>query len=241
MHQYGVRDVERLLRLSRSTIRALVQAGFVAPQRGPRRAWRFSFRDLIVLRTAQALADANVPSQRITRSMRELRRHLPVSMPLSGLRIAAEANRVVVREGRKRWRADSGQYLLAFEGDPSSGTLTVLENAAPATSGAAAEVEDYIDRGLELHEKGDLVAAEAVYRHGLAACGADAVLLFNLGVLLEDLKRPSDAIGAYQRALQADPRLADCHFNLALVLDAQGMGRDAIRHMAQYRRLANRK
>src|SRR5947207_2001915 len=72
------------LPISRSTIRALIAAGFVSPERGPRSAWRFSFQDLIVLRTAQALAEANVPHRRITRSVKDLRRHLPESMPLSG-------------------------------------------------------------------------------------------------------------------------------------------------------------
>ena len=129
MHSYGVRDVEKLLRLSRSTIRSLIAAGFVTPARGPRGAWRFSFQDLIVLRTAQALADARVPARRIMRSMRELRRHLPAAMPLSGLNIDAVADRVVVREGGNRWQAESGQYLLGFDGDPADGTLSVIERA----------------------------------------------------------------------------------------------------------------
>src|SRR5438445_12871416 len=115
MHQYSARDVERLVHLPRSRIRSFVEAGFVSPARGPRNAWQFSFQDLIVLRTAQALAAAKVPPRRIARSMRHLRQHLPESMPLSGLSIAAEADRVVVREGRSRWQVDSGQYLLAFE------------------------------------------------------------------------------------------------------------------------------
>jgi len=40
---YGVRDVEKLLRLPRRTLRALVAAGFVTPTRGARNAWLFSF------------------------------------------------------------------------------------------------------------------------------------------------------------------------------------------------------
>ena len=68
MHQYGVREVEKLLRLPRSTIRALIDAGFVSPARGPRKAWRFSFQDLIVLRTAQALVAAKVPAKRGAKS-----------------------------------------------------------------------------------------------------------------------------------------------------------------------------
>ena len=44
-----------------------------------------------MLRTAQALAAAKVPGERITRSLKELRRHLPEAMPLSGLSIGASA------------------------------------------------------------------------------------------------------------------------------------------------------
>lgn len=237
MHPYGVRDVERLLQLPRSTIRALIQAGFVTPTRGPRRAWRFSFRDLIVLRTAQALARAKVPAKRITRSMRELRRHLPESMPMSGLSIGAVADRVVVREGAQRWQAESGQYLLAFGGDPASGSLTVMEQRAVP----AADADAYINRGFEMHEAGRLEDAEKAYREGLSACGGDPVLHFNLGVLLEDLGRRDEAIEAYRAALREDPRLADGHYNLALVYEALGKGKEALRHMAQYRRLTARK
>ena len=237
MHPYGVREVQKLLRLPRSTIRTLVAAGFVSPARGPRNAWRFSFQDLIVLRTAQALAAANVPARRIARSMKELRRHLPQSMPLSGLSIAAEADRVVVREGSQRWQADSGQYLLAFEGSPADGSLTVLERPAPPTE----PLDAYIERGCALQEAGQLAEAERAYREGLEACGEDAVLLYNLGIVLEDLERRSDALAMYERALSADPAFADCHYNLALLYEALGKPQYAIRHMAQYRRLTKKK
>ena len=130
MHHYGMRDVEKLLRLPRSAIRSLVTAGFVTPTRGPRNAWLFSFQDLIVLRTAQALAAANVPQRRILRSLKELRSRLPEQMPLSGLSIGAIADHVVVREGGSRWHAASGRSLLAFEGDPAKGALRVIEPVA---------------------------------------------------------------------------------------------------------------
>src|SRR5438477_11255261 len=93
----------------------LVEAGFVSPARGPRNAWRFSFQDLIVLRTAQALAAAKVPARRTARSMKALRQQLPQAMPLSGLSIAAQADRAVARHGARRREGESGQYRLAFE------------------------------------------------------------------------------------------------------------------------------
>ena len=283
MHPYGVRDVERLLRVPRATLRALVAAGFVTPARGPRNSWRFSFQDLIVLRTAQALADAHVPQRRITKSVRELRRHLPDSMPLSGLSIGAVADRVVVREGRSRWQADSGQYLLEFEGDPADGSLTVIERKSPDKGQArdkgargqaeakppapgrdwfaeALELEDVdaeaavgayrnaiaadpanldarINLGLLLHGAGRLAEAGRVYSDALQACGPDAVLFFNLGVLLEDMQSLADAERAYRAAISTDPRLADGHYNLALLCRRLGKPREAIRHMSQYRRL----
>jgi tetratricopeptide (TPR) repeat protein len=271
MHRYGVRDVEKLLHLSRGTIRALIEAGFVSPSRGPRNAWRFSFQDLVVLRTAQALVAATVPRKRITRSLKELRRHLPESMPLSGLSICAVADRVVVKEGASRWQAESGQYLLAFEGDPANGSLSIIERndaESPASAqdwfdrGVALETEDaaaaldayeravaadpalleaQINLGLLLHEAGDLTKAERAYRDAIKANGSDPVLLYNLGVLLEDMDRKSEAIEAYEAALRGDPGLADCHYNLALLCDELKKPKDAIRHMAQYRRLTDKK
>jgi tetratricopeptide (TPR) repeat protein len=267
VHHYGVREVEKLLRLPRSTIRALIDAGFVSPARGPRKAWRFSFQDLIVLRTAQALVAAKVPAKRITRSVRELRRHLPDAMPLSGLSICAVADRVVVKEGARRWQAESGQYLLAFEGDPANGSLSVMapKRAAPKASAndwfdrgidleetdSAAALEAYaealkvdpklvdahVNRGWLLHEAGRFGEAERAYRAAIAACGDEPLVLYNLGVLLADMERKKEAIEVYEAALRGNPGFADCHYNLALLCEELGMPREAIRHMAQYRKL----
>jgi tetratricopeptide (TPR) repeat protein len=269
MHQYGVRDIEKLLGLPRSAIRALIKAGFVTPRRGPRNAFLFSFQDLIVLRTAQALSASLVPYRRITKALKELRRNLPEEMPLSGLRIAAVGDSVVVKEGDARWQAETGQYLLAFEGDPASGALNVVERMparaepkhraerAPDADDAleqrdtSAAIEAYRQQiaadpsrldartnlGRLLHESGRRPEAEQVYRDALKNCGNDALLLYNFGVLLDDMDRKVEAMAAYQLALRGDPAMADCHYNLALLYEELERPKDAIRHMAQYRRL----
>jgi tetratricopeptide (TPR) repeat protein len=193
---YGVGEVERLLRMRRSTITNLVKAGFVTPARGPRNAWRFSFRDLIVLRTARLLTAAKVPAKRIMRSLKALRRRLPESMPLSGLSIDAVGDRVVVKEGAARWQAESGQYVLVFEGDPAAGELKVIEHKPE-----------------------------------------DPITLYERGVELEQAGRKLEALEAYKAALQEDPRMADCCYNLALLCEELKKPREAIRYMAQYRRL----
>lgn len=273
MHQFGMREVEKLLHLPRSAIHGLIKAGFVAPRRGPRKAYLFSFQDLIVLRTAQALAAAHVPARRITRSLKALRRNLPETMPLSGLAIGAVGHRVVVREGANRWQAESGQYLLAFDGDPADGSMKVVERTEPAVPNARANADDWFEKGCALegedaeaaraayehaiaadptrvnahinlgrllHETGRLEEAERLYRQALAAGGSDALLWYNLGVLLTDRGHKQEALHAYEQALRISPRMADCHYNMALLYETLKRPRQALRHMAQYRRLVHK-
>ena len=261
MHQYGVREVERLLRLPRNVIRSLVASGFVTPERGARNAMLFSFQDLIVLRTAQELSAALVPRRRIVSALKKLRRQLPETMPLSGLRIGAVGDRVVVNEGGSQWQADSGQYLLALEvtaevvplqlpaadeedwyaralaleqSDPAA----ALDAYAQAVEQDASNIDARINWGSLLHEQGRHDEAERVYNEALASLGDDPVLLFNLGVLMEDMHRRMEAVHAYQKALRLDPGLADAHYNVALLFEGLGRPKDAIRHMAQYRKLS---
>jgi tetratricopeptide (TPR) repeat protein len=277
MVSYNVRDVERVLQLSRSTIRGLIEVGFVKPERGPRREYRFSFRDLIVLRAARALIHAKLPRKRIRRSLEELRRHLPETMPMSGLSICAVGDRVVVRDGGTHWQADDGQYLLGLDVVLENGMLHMIER--PATTSGVEEVpqkadersaEEWFDEalGLEmhdppaaraayeqaigldpqylaawinwgrlLHEQGATREADKVYARALQECGPDSLLLFNRGVLLEDLGKSTLALEAYNAAIEADPNLADCHYNLARLYEVMGKPQHAIRHLGQYRRL----
>lgn len=268
MQFYSVRDVERVLRLSRSTIQGLIKGGFVRPTRGPRRQYRFSFQDLIVLRTARALTQARVPARRIHRSLEDLRQHLPETAPLSGLSIRAVGDRVVVRDGKSHWQVDDGQYVLELDVTVSQGELRVVERQqSPA---ATTVPRDWFGEGLQLetvdpraarvayeravaddpehlsawtnlgrlwHEEGGHTEAEAVYLRALRTCGPDPLLMFNLGVVLEDSGRVLAALDAYQSALEEDPDLADCHYNLARLYESLGKTQHAIRHLGRYRRL----
>jgi tetratricopeptide (TPR) repeat protein len=267
--QYPLRDVVRMLGMSRAAILGLVRAGFVQPARGERRAYLFSFQDLLMLRAARALTAAKLPAQRIARSLRALRSQLPDSVPLSGLSIRAMGDRVVVQEGGKRWQAESGQYLLELDVRLAAGQLEVLAREPDDAPGSAdawfnrgwelepasgREAQEAYARALDidpehsgartnlgrlLHEAGRLAEAEAVYREGIEHCPGDELLLFNLGVLLEDLGRLDEAIAVYRLALQSQPAFADCHYNLALLYEAAGNNLGAIRHLREYRRIVS--
>jgi tetratricopeptide (TPR) repeat protein len=237
MHTYGVKDVEKLLRLPRSTIRALIAAGFVAPTRGPRNRWLFSFQDLIVLRTAQALAEAKLSAKRINSSLKELRRQLPQTMPLSGLSISAAGNHVAIRDATGRRQVESGQYLLAFEGNPETGALKVVEAVGAASAATvaakAAPTEggsptDWFERGLEL-EVADREGAIKAYERAVAVEPERVDAHINLGRLLHEAGRLAQAEHAYRNGIRAcgeDPVLL---FNLGVLLEDRKRDADAVK------------
>ena len=261
---YTIREAGMIAGVPVSAIRGFIQNGFVSPARGKRREYLFDFRDLVVLRMARGLADASLSQRRIAASLKRLRKQLPEALPLTGLRIAAVGSDVVVFDGPSRWRADDGQYLLAFEvsqrtGDiafaPSPGAEALadwfahafsLEDADAESSMASyrkAIVDDpchsgaYANLGRLLHRAGRIAEAESVYLAGARACAAHPILLFNFANLREDQARSDEAIILYKQALAIDPGMADAHCNLGLLYESLGREREAVRHLSAYRKL----
>jgi tetratricopeptide (TPR) repeat protein len=265
MSDYSSADIERLIGLSRGVVRSMIQQRFVVPRRGRRREYRFSFQDLIALRTAKALLAAQLPSRRISRSLRDLRRRLPEHAPLSGLRIRAIGDSVTIRQVQGEWESDSGQYLLALDVVLRNGDLHIIERSAPpAGTGNSplfeqalgleesdpqaairlyqdclelddGHLEARVNCGRLLHQSGNFDLAESLYRE--EACMRDAGGLFNLGVLLEDTGRHSEALQIYLAAISINPGLADAHYNVARLYEIQGNAPHMIRHLRYYRTL----
>lgn len=235
MHSYGVGDVERMLNLSRSTIRGLISRGFVAPARGPRREYRFSFQDLLVMRTARALVQAKVPARRIGRSLNALRRQLPQSVPLTGLTICAVGNDVVVRKGINRWQAESGQYLLELDVNVTGDSLQIVEMGPRASSGHAADepqeaptdAQGWFERGLSEEDR-DIRKALEAYERCRKLDARHVAARINLGRLLHEAGKLEDAQRVYREALrecEPDPTL---YFNLGVLLEDRSRNDEAI-------------
>ncbi len=226
MELYSARDVERVLQLPRSTLHGLVRLGFVRPARGPRGKYLFSFQDLIVLRAAGALMQANIPRQRIRRSLMQLRSHLPEAMPLSGLAICAVGDRVVVREGANHWQADDGQYLLGLDVSVQNGTLQMIEHrrARPAESARpdrSASAEDLFTEGLRLEDT-DPGAAIRAYARCADVDPDNRAAWINWGRLLHEGGDARAAAKVYRRALERCGSDALLHFNLGVALEDLG-------------------
>jgi tetratricopeptide (TPR) repeat protein len=224
---YTMRRVQQMLGISRVAIQRLVSAGFVTPTRGTRNEFRFSFQDLMLLRTAQGLQEAQIPPRKILRSLRRLRATLPEELPLTGMRITAVGADVAVRDRQGTWEAGSGQLLLDFEVAPVDGHVAFLEpNAAPSASASAVDVQQLFARAETLEDT-DPAEAEAAYRALIAAAPDHVDAYVNLGALLCDLERYDDAVQLYEFALPRCPESALLFFNHAIALEELGRLRAA--------------
>ncbi len=222
---YTMRRVQQMLGISRVAIQRLVSAGFVTPTRGTRNEFRFSFQDLMLLRTAQGLQEAQIPPRKILRSLRRLRATLPDELPLTGMRITAVGADVAVRDRRGTWEAGSGQLLLDFEVAPIDGRVAFLgPNTAP--SAGAVDVQQLFARAEALEDT-DPAEAEVAYRAVIAAAPDHVDAYVNLGALLCDLQRYEDAVHLYEFALPRCPDSALLFFNHAIALEELGRLRAA--------------
>lgn len=231
MHVYGTRDLQRLLGVGPAAVRSLIRAGHVRPRKGNRGRLQFSFQDLIILRTARTLSQANVPTRKLNRCLRQLRAELPADVPLSGLSITAVGDQVAVREGRQHWDTASGQYLLAFDVVVESGEVQVIArnevdvngtDAAGAGSDGAG-VADY-DAAYEL-EDADPAAAIEKYLRCLSVNQGHLDARINCGRLLHLTGRLAEAEGIYKAAPEPDATLI---FNLAVLLEDLGRAAEAV-------------
>ena len=230
MKSYTTRDVARLLGLSEAQVRSHARVGYLAPDRGPRRAYRFSFQDLVLLRAATSLRDARIPARRIRRALRALVRQLPPGRSLSGLRIASEGDRIVVHDGGSTWNAESGQLLLDFS------VAELAERAAPTARRLARRArrsdepltgEQWYALGLDLEAAAPDDARDA-YGRAAALDPRHASARVNLGRLLQEAGRLEEAIVQYREALDLQPRHPTAAFNLGTALEDLGRRAEAI-------------
>jgi tetratricopeptide (TPR) repeat protein len=228
MQGYGTIEIARLLEIPPHRVRALARSGFLRVGRGPRGAYRFSFQDVVLLRTAKALADARVPAARIHRALRSLKRQLPPDRPLSQLRIAAVGDRVVVRDDGTTWHPDSGQLTLDFAvSELATRVAPLARRRSRAGRTEPMTAEDWFELGLELE---DAAPAEAIaaYRRCLTLDPSHAEAMVNLGRLVQVQGRWHEAEKLYRQAQSVRPHLPVAAFNLGTVLDELRRPREAL-------------
>ena len=223
MKGYTAKDVARLLDWPVNRVRAMARAGFLEPGRGPRGEHRFSFQDLVLLRTAKELRASSVPESRVKAALRELKRQLPNGRPLSAVQIRAQGDRIVVHDGDALWDAESGQAAFNFD------VAALAEKAAPRARESFAEAlavrkslgaEDWFELGVDL-EPTAADQARLAYARALDLRPGHVEARINLGRLLHVTGELSLAEAHFRIALTYDPRNVTALYNLGVALEDQ--------------------
>ncbi len=263
---YTLADAAALLGVTEARVRSFVAGGRLSA-RGQPEGRAFTFRDLVLLRSAKGLADRDIAPRRIRSALVRLGTQLPAGRPASSVALESRGLRLVARDGVTCWDPETGQGVLEFDtGDTRSGTLhrlptpagpdvdvrfqqaLALEDIDPQSAATLyanilrecpAHTDAHVNLGRLQHAAGRLSAAEAHYRAALLTQPGDGVAAFNLAVALDDQGKGADALAAYHQALAADPSLADAHYNLARLHEGRGERVLALRHLKEYRRLAS--
>lgn len=218
MSGYTTSDVSELLGLTATQIRHFVRRSLVVPERGEAGEYRFSFQDVVMLRTVKSLMESRVSSRRAVRALLNVRAGLDHGKSLAALRIFADGNTVLVRADNQIWEAETGQTYFDFE------------QAAPALKVARIGQGDVVDAAIDCsHNPGHNASddAELIVAREADALGSDE--WYNLGLDLEDANSPR-SVDAYAKAIELDPRNADAHVNLGRLLQLRGDLKQARRH-----------
>jgi len=210
------------LGLSRYAVLRLMELGFVTPPKDEDKSWNFSFRDLVLLRSAQELRSAHIPTRQILRALRQLKASLPEEMPLDGLRIVAAGDRVTVRSAEAHWEPETGQLVLDLQLTPRGGTVaTVPVQQLHQGSSKETDLAERFARAEALEEQ-EPDAAEALYRHVLVDDPTHAHAYLNLGFMLCESGRCESAVLLYEDGIRLCPGDPLIHFNRAVALEGVG-------------------
>jgi len=148
------------------------------------------------------------------------------------------AERTLAQEMEHRMREAEQWFERAVEmeqmGAPPEQIIAAYEKALDRDPAAPAP---HVNAGTIYFHMKRWKEAEAHYRAAIELRPRYALAWFNLGNLHDELREPDRALECYLKALEADAKFADAHYNAALIYQSRGDNLSAVRHWQQYLKL----
>jgi tetratricopeptide (TPR) repeat protein len=233
---YSIRDVARILAVQESRLRYWMQTGFVGPTVRKGGRFYYTFADLVAVKAAKDLLEAELPLQKARKAVESLRKVLPNDThPHSKLRVCSDGETIVALKDDVAFEPISGQVVMAFtlpsfsehiaevlampRVDPSA-PQEVTDSPTEANGGTTA-YRHFIEACAAM-DRGDTETAEHLFRQAIDLEPHMAAALTNLGNLVYRQGELDEARRLYDRALEHDPNQPEARYNLANLLEDLG-------------------
>ncbi len=220
MSGYSTKQVAELIGMSPQQIRHYVRRRLLEPSRGKRREFRFSFQDVVFLRTVKGLLAASCTSRQTFKALSKIKTELAPVKSLSAVRISANGDVVMVHEDNAYWEAESGQAHFDFSVRELASEVAELVRANFGGGKEPDELDsdEWYNLGLDLEEV-DPTHAPNAYKEAIRLDPENADAHVNLGRLHQldgDLKM---AKHHYEAALKVRPEHELANYNLGTIFD----------------------
>jgi tetratricopeptide (TPR) repeat protein len=220
MSGHSTKEVAELIGFNTDQVRHYVRRKLVQPARGERGEYRFSFQDVVLLKTAKGLMEASVSTRKAYRALVKLKKELEQVKSLSSVRIYADGTNVVVRDDTHVWEVETGQATLDFDMQDLAGNVSEIaeKHVSDAVMADDLDTDEWYNLGLDLEEVEPEKAPDA-YKQAIRLDPKNADAHVNLGRLYQlnsDLKH---AKRHYELALTARPGHQLALYNLGTVFD----------------------
>lgn len=230
--EYSTRQVSAIVGWSDRRVRYWARAGLIATKRAPDGRYRYSFQDIVTLRTVRALLADRVTARRARRVLRAIEHQLPPGRGPSSVHLLTDGARIVARDALSSWEPENGQTRFDFEAAQSAAIevrrLPAGDASAAAEALAAATAAEWFQRGLEAEAAERASDAQFAYANACRADPRHAHARINLGRLWHAQGKLREAHRLYREALAIDPDDATAWFNLGVVLEDGGDIRNAL-------------
>lgn len=212
--RYTRLDAARILRVSSRQILAWQRAGLIDPQDD------FSFRDLTGMRRLRDLRGKRLSVRGIQTSVEAMQR-MGLTDPLQQTSAMRQGARLVFRHGGALLDPLTQQMAFDFDELRARG-LALLKRELPREQVLRdqARAQEVFQRAVQLEERPQTVAeATALYLEVLKICPRHAAASINLGTILYNQRRFTEAEYRYRTAAEIDPDYALAFFDLGNALD----------------------
>jgi len=225
MNGYSTRNVADIVGMTPAQVRHFVRRKLLSPTKGPHGEHRFDFKDLVLLRTAKSMIDADVSPRSLFRAMTRLKASFASPEAFSGVRLLAQGSGVVVRAEARLWNAETGQGCLDFAQQISGDGVTVLWEGRDIAPSDADELSasEWCQLGVDLEEWNVGKAMEA-YQKAVLSDPNCADAWVNLGRLHQLGGNLREAKRHYELAVEAAPGHQLANYNLGTIFDELSVG-----------------